>query len=61
MSYELALEDDDPVLLAFLAYLDEQMTTHPELTVEADDAQLARIAQLVEGVEFEDDEETLCG
>ena len=54
---ELTLEDDDPVLLAFLACLDEQMTAHPELIVEADYAQLERIAQLVKGV----DEERPCG
>lgn len=32
------------------------MTAHPELIVEADYAQLERIAKLVEGVELEDDE-----
>ena len=46
----------DPALLSFLDCLDKQMATHPELIVEADEAQLERIAQLVEGVELENDE-----
>lgn len=56
MSADCTLEDNDPALLAFLAYLEEQMTAHPELIVEANDAQLARIAQLVEAVEVKDDD-----
>lgn len=48
--------EDDPALLAFLDYLDQQMTAYPELIVEADYAQLERIAKLVEGVELEDDD-----
>lgn len=48
--------EDDPALLAFLDYLDQQMAAHPELIVEADYAQLERIAKLVEGVELEDDD-----
>jgi hypothetical protein len=41
-------DEDDPIFLAFLNYLDQQMTAHPELIVEADEAQLERIAKLVE-------------
>jgi hypothetical protein len=48
--------EDDPALLAFLEYLDAQMAAHPELIVEADYAQLDRIAKLVEGVELEGDD-----
>ena len=48
--------ENDPALLAFLAYLDEQMTAHPELIVAADYAQLERIVKLVESVELEDDD-----
>jgi hypothetical protein len=48
--------EDDPALLAFLDYVDQQMAAHPELIIEADYAQLDRIAKLVEGVELEDDD-----
>lgn len=48
--------EDESALLAFLGYLDQQMAAHPELIVEADYAQLERIARLVERVELEDDE-----
>jgi len=48
--------EDDPALLAFLDYLEQQMAAHPELIVEADEGQLKRIAKLVEGVELEDNE-----
>ncbi len=48
-------EEDDPAFLAFLDYLDQQMAAHPELIVEADYAQLERIAQRVANVELEDD------
>ena len=41
-------------MLAFLDYLHQQMEAHPELIVEADEAQLERIAKLVEGVEWSD-------
>jgi hypothetical protein len=53
--------EDDPALLAFLDYLDQQMAAHPELIVEADYAQLERIAKLVEGVELEDDKKPASG
>ena len=49
-------EEDDPALLAFLDYLDQQIAAHPELIVEADYAQLERIARLVKGVELEDND-----
>lgn len=48
--------EDDPALLAFLDYLDQQIAANPELIVEADYAQLERIAKLVEGVELKDDD-----
>jgi hypothetical protein len=41
--------EDDPALLAFLEYLNQQMTAHPELIVEADYEQLDRIAKLIQG------------
>ena len=49
-------EDDDPALQAYLDDLDQQMALYPELIIEADEAQLERIAKLVEGVELEDEE-----
>lgn len=58
MNESLMDVEDDPALLAFLDYLDQQMTAHPELIVEADYAQLNRIAQLVAGV---DEELPSCG
>ncbi len=45
------MEDDDECIFKFLSYLDQQMMLHPELVVEADEAQLARIAELVDGVD----------
>ena len=56
MDESLLDSEDNPALLAFLDYLDQQMAAHPELIVEADYAQLERIAKLVEGVELEDDD-----
>lgn len=40
----------NPSLYARLRYLDRIMHQHPELIVEADEAQLARISELVDGV-----------
>ncbi len=47
------VEDDDECIFKFLSYLDQQLMLHPELVVESDEAQLARIAELVDGVEYE--------
>ena len=44
---------DRKALWAFIQYLEEQMTLHPELIVEANEAQLERIAKLVEGMDDE--------
>jgi hypothetical protein len=48
-------EDDeqDPVMLGFLSFLQKQMAEHPELIEPADRAQLARIRKLVKGVDVE--------
>ncbi len=43
--------DTDPVMLAFLQFLENQITRHPEQIEPLDQAQLARIAALVEGVD----------
>jgi len=40
-------EYDDFVLRAFLEFLGKQIEEHSELTVEADETQLQRIAELV--------------
>jgi hypothetical protein len=46
-------EDDEsnPVMQAFLHFLERQMTENPELIEPMDEAELAQIAALVEGVE----------
>lgn len=44
-------DESNPVMQAFLQFLERQMTEHPELIEPMDDAELARIAALVEGVE----------
>ena len=43
-------EDADPVMLAFLQFLEKQMAEHPDLIEPADHNQLARIGKLVDGV-----------
>jgi len=43
----VAAEVDDPVLLAYLAFLEQQMVAHPELIQPLDPALLARIDDLV--------------
>lgn len=43
----------DPLLAAFLGFLERDMLEHPETIRPADEAQLARIARLVEGVEVD--------
>ncbi len=47
-------DDADPVLLSFLQFLEQQMVLRPDLIEPVDQAQLARIAALVEGVEVDD-------
>lgn len=45
--------EERETLPAFLTYLNQQMMKYPELTVEADEARLQRIAELVKDVELE--------
>ncbi|MDY7578220.1 hypothetical protein RGU70_07795 [Herbaspirillum sp. RTI4] len=42
--------DNDPVMLSFLQFMEEQMLQHPELIETADKAQLLHIAKLIDGV-----------
>ncbi len=42
-------DDGDPVVAAFLQFLEEQMTKHPQHIVAADSDQLRRIGKLVKG------------
>ena len=49
-------DEDDVALLAFLDYIDKQMTANSQLIVEADYEQLDRITKLVEGTELCDDD-----
>lgn len=51
-----AEDGEDPVVLAYLAFLEEQMARHPELIQPLDDL-LARSASLVAGVEVNLDED----
>ena len=44
-------DESNPVMQAFLHFLERQMTEHPELVEPMDEAELAQIAALVEGVE----------
>ncbi len=46
-----ATQGEDPVVLAFLRFLEAQMQAKPEQTVPANHAQLARIGRLVRGVD----------
>jgi hypothetical protein len=46
-------EGDDPVMLALLRFLEQQMASRPALIVPADKKQLRRIAKLVESVEVD--------
>jgi hypothetical protein len=41
---------EDPILQAFLQFLEKELTTNPEQIVPADKAQLMRIKKLVTGV-----------
>ena len=48
---ELQDEEGNPVMLAFLSFLEGQMAMHPELIEPVTQAQMAHIATLVDGVE----------
>ena len=48
---ELQNEEGNPVMLAFLSFLQGQMAKHPELIEPVTEAQMAHIATLVDGVE----------
>ena len=43
-------EDEDPVMLGFLRFIETQMAAHPELIEPVDRKQLTRIGKLVKGV-----------
>lgn len=51
MPADAADEESNPVMQAFLHFLQTQMTEHPELIEPMDAAELAHIATLVQGVE----------
>ncbi|WP_373069562.1 type II toxin-antitoxin system PrlF family antitoxin [Gemmatimonas sp.] len=53
----MADEDADPMLGAFLAFMDQQMSSNPALFTPLDSAQSALIASLVEGIDADDDTE----
>ncbi len=44
-------DESNPVMQVFLHFLERQMTEHPDLIEPMDEAELAQIAALVEGVE----------
>jgi antitoxin PrlF len=44
-------DENNPVMQAFLHFLERQMTEHPELIEPVSEADLAQIAALVDGVE----------
>ena len=46
-------DEGDPVVTAFLQFLEKQMTKHPEDSVAVDADQLRRSGKLVEGVTLE--------
>jgi len=46
-------DESNPVMQAFLQFLEQQMAEHPELIEPMDEAELAQIAVLVEGVEVD--------
>ena len=46
-------DENDPVVAAFLQFLEGQLREHPDAVVAADAAQLRRIGKLVEGVAAE--------
>lgn len=54
---EAADEQQDPVLDAFLAFLGDQMATHPQLVRPLTHADRDKARELVEGIEVDDDEQ----
>ena len=50
---ELQDEEANPVMQAFLSFLEGQMAAHPELIEPVTEAQMAHIATLVDGVELD--------
>lgn len=52
-----ASEDEDPVVLAYLAFLEQQMSRHPELIQPLDARLLAEIDELVGDIEVDLDED----
>lgn len=50
---DLGEEESNPVMRAFLSFLEGQMTAQPELIEPVSAAQMASIAALVEGVEID--------
>lgn len=46
-------EEENPVMQAFLSFMEGQMAAHPELIEPVSEAQMAEIAALVEGVELD--------
>jgi len=46
-------EEENPAMLAFLSFLEGQMAMHPELIEPVTEAQMAHIANLVDGVELD--------
>jgi hypothetical protein len=50
-SQDLDGDESNPVMQAFLSFLAGQMAAHPELIEPVTEAQMAHIAELVEGVE----------
>lgn len=52
-----AVEEADPVLGAFLAFMEHQIAANPGMLTAFDPAQLALVASLVEGVDADDETE----
>jgi hypothetical protein len=50
-------DDDDPVMLAYLAFLEQEMARHPEQIQPLDEELLARIEKLVGHLEVDLDED----
>jgi hypothetical protein len=46
-------DQEDQVMLSFLAFLEAQMTSHPELITPISESEMQAIAALVEGVEVD--------
>ena len=53
---DVGVEGDDPILGAFLGFLGQTMERRPDLTTAISAADQARVAELVEGVEMNDEE-----